>query len=99
MSKKYILSKSTRKGKKYMIVTPENKTIHFGAKGYSDYTKHKDPKRKQRYIARHRINQNWAISGINTAGWWSKWLLWNEPTLTDSIRKTEKIFKIKIIRR
>ena len=28
-------------------------TISFGVSGYSDYTKHKDPDRKQRYIARH----------------------------------------------
>jgi hypothetical protein len=33
----YILTKSTRKGKKYMLTTPSNKQIHFGATGYSDY--------------------------------------------------------------
>ena len=37
----YELRKSTR-SKKYMITTPSGKTIHFGAKGYSDYTIHKD---------------------------------------------------------
>jgi len=30
------------------------KTTHFGAAGMSDYTKHKDPERKQRYLNRHR---------------------------------------------
>ena len=29
-----------------MLVTPEGKKIHFGAKGMSDYTIHKDDKRK-----------------------------------------------------
>ena len=29
-------------------------TFSFGAKGYSDYTKHKDPERKERYTDRHK---------------------------------------------
>jgi len=29
------------------------KTTHFGASGYSDFTQHKDEKRKQRYLERH----------------------------------------------
>ena len=43
----YSIKNSTRKDKKYMLVTPDNKKIHFGAGGgYSDYTIHKDDKRK-----------------------------------------------------
>jgi hypothetical protein len=29
-----------------MLITPDNKKIHFGAKFYSDYTLHKDDERK-----------------------------------------------------
>ena len=35
------------------------KTTHFGWRGMSDFTKHKDPERKQRYLDRHKKNENW----------------------------------------
>lgn len=31
----------------------EVKLVRYGAKGYSDFTKHKDPKRRANYKARH----------------------------------------------
>ena len=31
---------STRKNKKYMIKNPDGIMIHFGGKGYADYTAH-----------------------------------------------------------
>lgn len=91
------LKKSTKPNKKIMV-TINNKTIHFGAEGYSDYTKHKDKERKQRYIARHKSRENWTKTGIKTAGFWSRWILWNKPTLLGSIQDTSKKFKIKIKR-
>lgn len=42
----YSIKNSSRKDKKYMLITPENKKFHFGAYGMSDYTIHKDDKRK-----------------------------------------------------
>ena len=81
------------------MVKINNKTVHFGAKGYSDYTKHKDINRKQRYINRHKKRENWTKSGINTAGFWSRWLLWGEPTLQKSIKKIEDKFKVVISRK
>ncbi len=92
------LSRSSNPRKKYMVKV-NRKTIHFGAKGYSDYTIHKDPERKQRYIDRHKDNENWTKSGIDTAGFWSRWLLWGEPTLGQSIEKIEDKFGVKIVRR
>jgi len=29
------ITRSTAKGKKFMVTTPEGKTVHFGAKGYT----------------------------------------------------------------
>lgn len=78
------LKLSTRKDKKYQIQTPSGKTIHFGAKGYSDYTQHKDPKRKEAYIRRHQTRENW--NDPETAGFYARWLLWNKPTLSASIK-------------
>jgi len=98
MTKTVYLYKSPKKDKKWAVKI-DNKTIHFGGAGYSDYTKHKDSDRKSRYINRHKANENWGKSGIDTAGFWSRWLLWGEPTLTDSIKEIERKFNIKIIKK
>lgn len=92
------LGKSTRKGKKYMVKV-DDKIVHFGAEGYSDYTKHKDSDRKKRYIQRHKSRENWGKSGIKTAGFWSRWLLWGEPTLKASISEIERRFNVDIKRK
>ncbi len=69
---------------KYCIITKSGKTIKFGAAGYSDFTIHKNEQRKQLYINRHKNNEIWTKSGIDTAGFWSKHLLWNPPTIKAS---------------
>ena len=51
---------STKKEKKYMVVTPDGKTVHFGQMGYEDYTKHKNKTRRKNYLKRsRRIRGNW----------------------------------------
>ena len=42
MNDEYIIRKSNKSAKKYMLVTPEGKSIHFGAKGYEDFLTHGD---------------------------------------------------------
>ena len=76
------------------MVNVDGRTIHFGATGYQDFTTHKDPKRKTNYLARHS-NENW--NDPKTAGFWAKWLLWNQRSLADSIRDTERRFNIKTL--
>jgi hypothetical protein len=95
----YELRPSSRSEKKWMITIPSGKTVHFGAKGYEDYTTHRDPIRKDRYIARHRSRENWTKHGIDTAGFWARWLLWNKPSLQASINDTMKRFNIDIVRK
>ena len=90
-----VLKRSNKPDKKYMVKV-DNKTIHFGSKGMSDFTKNKDPERKNRYISRHKKRENWTKSGIKTAGFWSKHILWNKPTIRESIKNTENRFNIKI---
>ena len=77
---------------KYYIITKSEKKIYFGAAGYSDFTKHKNEERKNRYILRHERNENWTKSGIDTAGFWSRWLLWNKPTIKESYEDIKKRF-------
>ena len=86
-----IITKSKKSDKKYDARIDGKKTISFGSAGMSDFTKHKDEERKQRYINRHKKNENW--SDPKTAGFMSKHLLWNKPTLSESIKDTNNRFK------
>jgi hypothetical protein len=96
-SKKQVvyLQRSDKADKKFMVQV-ENKTIHFGANGMSDYTIHKDVDRMHRYEKRHSNREDWTRSGIKTRGFWSKWILWNKPGFMSSVRDTEKRFGLKI---
>lgn len=78
-----IIRKSKKIDKKFDAVIDGKKTISFGQKNASDYTKHKDPERKQRYIDRHKKNENW--NDPKTAGFYAKHILWNKPTIKASI--------------
>lgn len=90
------LSKSTRKGKKWQVKFEDGKTVHFGAEGMFDYTQHRDPQRKDNYIRRHAASGKEQWDNPRTAGFWSRWLLWEEPTLQEAINKIEKKFALKI---
>ena len=90
-----ILSKSTKPEKRYQIKV-ENKTIHFGSKGGSTYIDHKNEKTKQAWIARHKVNENWDKSGLKTAGFWAKHLLWNKQSLKESISNTNRKYNLNI---
>jgi hypothetical protein len=81
---KYYPYTSDKPDKKYYIITNSGRKVYFGAAGMSDFTIHKDEARKQRYIDRHKNNENWTKSGIDTAGFWSRWYLWNKPTKQQS---------------
>ena len=71
-----VITKSKTKDKKYDAIIDGKKTIHFGAKGYSDFTIHKDEERKDRYINRHKKTENW--NDLKTAGFYAKNILWNK---------------------
>lgn len=92
----YHITQSKRADKKLQVITPNGRSIHFGAKGYSDYTIHKNKARKALYIARHKQRESWGKGGIHTKGFWAYHILWNKPTIISSIRDTAKRFKIKI---
>lgn len=58
----------------------------------SDFTLHKDPERKARYIARHQAHEHW--EDPRSAGFWSRWLLWNKPSLRASAQDIKRRFGI-----
>ena len=107
--------KSPDRKKKFRAVLEDGRTVDFGASGYSDYTKHKNPSRMRSYVLRHggqvpkrtiaerdptRIHkmmldvtssdkEDWKRSGIDGAGFWSRWYLWGHPSF-EGVRKFMK---------
>lgn len=75
------------------------KTTHFGQRGASDYTKHGDKERMERYLERHgggfetSTKEDW--KDPTTAGSLSRWILWNKPSLSASFADYKKRFGLK----
>ena len=69
------------------------KTVPFGARGMSDFTKHKDVTRKNRYLKRHSgMGEHW--NKPDTPGALSRWILWSEPSLRKSIKNYKNRFNL-----
>jgi hypothetical protein len=112
--------KSPDRKKKFRAILEDGGTVDFGASGYSDYTKHKNPSRMRSYVLRHggRVpkrtiaernpgkiqammldvttsdKEDWKKSGIDGAGFWSRWYLWGHPTFDGAKRIISKKFGV-----
>ena len=92
MDKIYYPYKATDGKHKYFIITSTGKKVNFGSAINKDYTIYykefgKDIANKKRnaYIARHsKLNEKW--NNPNTAGWWSRFLLWEYPTIEEAYK-------------
>jgi len=95
---KAIIQPSSNTNKKWMVIVQDDntkKTIHFGQKGSLDFSSGKRTQEdKYNYIKRHSVNEN--HNDPFTAGFWSRWALWNKTTLLQSLKDIEKRFNIKI---
>ena len=100
-----ILKKSKRTNKKY-VVKDGTRTVHFGDDRYRDFTLMND--RNSKYYEanpneRQRIKENYRrrhkgdnLENPFSAGALSYYLLWNKPSLKQSIKDYENKFNIKI---
>jgi hypothetical protein len=96
------LSGDTKKYKAVLLNTDtgREKSVKFGSAGMMDYTKYykRDGKevadmKKSAYIARHsKNNENWGASGKDTAGFFSRWILWNKSTVGSSLASVKRKF-------
>lgn len=72
--------KSNRGGKKLQVCVKKRDKIynpHFGAKGYSDFTKHKDPERRRRFRLRHKCDPASKLDKT-TPLYWACQYLWKK---------------------
>jgi hypothetical protein len=89
------ITKATDGKHKYQAIFDidgKKKTTKFGAVGYEDFTKTRDINKREAYLARHKTRENW--DDPTSAGALSRWILWNEPTLSLSIKDFKKRFKL-----
>ena len=89
---KYYPYKSDKPDKKYYIITNSGRKVYFGQASASDFTLHKNEARKNLYINRHKNNENWTKSGIDTAGFWSFRYLWSYPTKQEAYKHIKAQF-------
>jgi hypothetical protein len=68
------------------------KTTHFGSKGMDDYTITKDKEQRDRYRQRHKKDLD--TKDPTRAGYLAWFVLWNKPTIKESIADYKKRFNL-----
>ena len=89
------ISPSTAKDKRYTAhfqVGDKIKRVHFGSSKHENYTTHKNEKRKDAYRKRHA--KDLETNDPTRAGYLSYYILWNKPTLHESIQDYKKKFNL-----
>jgi len=99
-TKKYILKNSNRKDKRYEIVIGLNDDrnsmrFHFGSDVGKTYIDGRTEKEKKAWVARHKDDKN--FNSKDSAIYHSRKLLWNKPSLSQSIKAYEKEHGVKIL--
>lgn len=88
------LRESPRKTKRYRLVFDDASYVDFGSKNGMTFIDGRTEKERLAWIARHRKDKGYDDS---TAGiYYSRFLLWTEPTLKKAVRALEKKMKKKI---
>jgi hypothetical protein len=103
MTEKIYLYESDKPTKKFFIqyVNPKTgrlKKVYFGAAGYDDFTLSKNEEQKARYLKRHR-GMGEDYTNIYSPGALAKYILWNKPTISASIKDANERFGVKIVRK
>jgi hypothetical protein len=70
------LYESNQKNKRFMAII-NGKKYHFGSQGSSTYIDHHDKKKRENYIKRHQVREDW--DEVNP-GSLSRYLLWGDST-------------------
>ena len=88
-------TKSKMEGKKMTAVLYDRgrtkiKAVHFGATGYTDYTISHDKEMRDRYITRHKANENWGDP--TSVGALSRYILWESTSLSTAISQYRQRF-------
>lgn len=92
MVKLVSITRSDRAEKKFVAKFDDGTQTHFGQRGAGDFTTTGDEEKKKNYLKRHRVNENW--NDFKSAGSLARWILWNKPTLRESIADYKQRFNL-----
>ena len=90
---------SKAKGKRYTAVFRDSKSgrekrVNFGDASMENFTIHKDPERRKRYLNRHKSREDW--NNPVSPGALSRWILWGESSsFAKSVTDYRRRFKLK----
>ena len=92
-----VFSKSDVKDKKMKAVFYDDKTkiktTHFGYDKGKSFIDHKDDSKKEAWIARHKVRGS--FQEPMSASALAKHILWNKPSIQNSIKDYKNKFKLK----
>jgi hypothetical protein len=78
---------------KWVAHFDDGKKTPFGARGFQDYTQHKDEERRRLYRQRHA--KDLSTRDPTRAGFLSYYLLWGDSTsLQENLRKYKRVFNL-----
>jgi hypothetical protein len=90
MSTAFHVEKSHRKNKKFVAIFDKTRRVHFGARGYGDYTTYYKKcgrecaeRKRKAYISRHAKTENW--SDLRSAGALARYILWEYPSVPQAV--------------
>jgi hypothetical protein len=82
------LKQSPRKAKRYRLVFDDSSYVDFGSDGARTFTDGRTQKEKLAWIARHK--NDGGFNDPKKGIYYSRMLLWTEPTLKKSVMALEK---------
>lgn len=82
-----IIKASTRKGKRFMAIFKNGRIVHFGLKGGSSFIDHGDEVKRQNYLKRHIVRENWDGDPYSS-GSLSRYILWGDSKSFDVNHQT-----------
>ena len=91
-----IVSNSNRKDKRYKVMY-DNKVIHFGSREGRTYIDHGDDNKKKAWLARHSKLSN--FDDDTKPSFWSRWLLWHEKDIKNSMKYIGKMIDRTVVLR
>ena len=87
------ISVSGRANKKWKAEAEGQRTIPFGQRDAGVCTINQDEAARKAYIARHGKAENWGRTRVMTPGWLSRYLLWEKPSLDETIAAASRKYR------
>lgn len=76
-----LIRPSIRKDKRFQAIFPDKSIINFGLKSGNTYIDHGDKKKRENYIKRHQVRED--FNNPKSAGALSRWILWGDSSNID----------------